>query len=125
MAFKKLSLHSHPASGACGQETKDPLDIEIQETEENLDLLIAELEEEDGKEPDPEVLTIGPGADRPISSSLLQIDLSQGLSDAEVISARRKYGMNRMKEKRRNNIVKFLMLFVGPVQFVMEASCFP
>ena len=90
--------------------------------QDSLDALIAELEDEDGKEPDPEVLTIGPGADRPIPNTLLQTNLTTGLTDFEVITMRRKYGWNRLHEQKRSNIVKFLKLFVGSVQFVMEVS---
>lgn len=120
-----LALHSHPPGDDCAPEDKDIIVGPTMETEESLDALIIELEEEDGKEADPEVLTIGPGGDRPIPPSLLQTDPSQGLSESEVISSRRKYGWNKMKEERRSNLVKFLMLFVGPVQAVMEVGRSP
>ncbi|KAJ5103877.1 hypothetical protein N7532_004406 [Penicillium argentinense] len=92
--------------------------------EENLDLLIEELEAEDGKEKDPEVLTIntGTGPERKAVTALLQTDPLQGLGESEVIIARRKYGWNRLKEQKKNHLVKFLKLFFGPVQFVMEAA---
>lgn len=117
-----LALNSHPAADDCGLEAKDLSVISRQETEENIDTLISELEAEDGKDPDPEVLTIGPGADRPFNPSLLQTDLRTGLSEAEVEIGRRKYGWNCFKEERKSNIVKFLLLFFGPVQGVMEVS---
>ncbi|KAJ5670739.1 Proton-exporting ATPase [Penicillium maclennaniae] len=71
-------------------------------TEDSLDALIAELEDEDGKS--------------------LTRNLTTGLTDFEVIAMRRKYGWNRLNEQKRSNIVKFLKLFVGSVQFVMEIA---
>lgn len=115
------ALHSHPVDET-GQEIKDQLFITRQETIVTIDALITELEHEDGKEPDPEVVTIGPGPDRVIDPTLLQTNLSIGLTDDEVLSSRRKYGWNSLKDERRSLLVKFLMLFVGPVQCVMEVS---
>ena len=120
-----LALHSHAPEDDCALEDKDILMVSTDETVESLNALITELEEEDGKDTDPEVLTIGPGGDRPIPPSLLQTDPSQGLSELEIISSRRKYGWNKMKEEHSSNLVKFLMLFVGPVQAVMEVGRFP
>lgn len=56
------------------------------------------------------------------SRELFETDTTQGLSDAEVILRRRKYGHNRLKEEKENLLIKFCMFFVGPIQFVMEAS---
>lgn len=137
---RSLSLHSHPPDDICGREeqvkdgtsavvTRDfaTQDIILPDTEDSLDDLITELEKEDGKEPDPEELSIAPGTERPTDPDLLLTDHNQGLADVEVVAARRRYGWNRMKEERQSNIVKFFMLFVGPVQFVMEVStrCHP
>lgn len=128
MNTRTLALHSHPPGDTCGKKedslSKDEEKAPIM-AEDSLDALIAELEDEDGKEPDPEVLTIGPGADRPIPNTLLQTNLTTGLTDFEVINMRRKYGWNRLHEQKRSNIVKFLKLFVGSVQFVMEVSTLP
>jgi magnesium-transporting ATPase (P-type) len=124
---RSLALHSRPPSDTCGMKeesiSKDDEDT-LTPMPDSLDALIADLEDEDGKEPDPEVLTIGPGADQPIPSALLQTSLATGLTDFEVIASRRKYGWNRLHEQKRSNIVKFLKLFVGSVQFVMEVSTF-
>ena len=122
---RSLALHSHPPNDTCGKKdetlVKDEEDLTVI-AEDSLDALIAELEDEDGKEPDPEVLTIGPGADRPIPAILLETNLTTGLTDVKVIALRRKYGWNRLNEQKRSNIVKFFKLFVGSVQFVMEVS---
>lgn len=125
---KSLALHSHPPDDTCGK--KEETLVKEEEglstvDEDRLDALIAELEEEDGKEPDPEVLTIGPGADRPIPAILLETSLTTGLTDVEVTGLRRKYGWNRLNEQKKSNIVKFFKLFVGSVQFVMEVSTLP
>ncbi|KAJ5167726.1 proton ATPase [Penicillium canariense] len=123
---RDMSLRSHPPEDTCGQEDKeapaapDLPELTKKETARDLDILIAELEEEDGKDTDPEVITIAEGAGAKFQPDLLRTNLHLGLSDTEVMAARRKYGWNRMKEERRNNFLKFFMLFVGPVQFVME-----
>ncbi|KAJ5239416.1 plasma membrane ATPase [Penicillium chermesinum] len=116
-----LTLHDL-STQSLDQEMKDHLYITRQETTSTIDALITELEEEDGKEPDPEVVTIGPGTDRVTDPCLLKTDLSMGLTDEEVLSSRRKFGWNSLKEERCSPILKFVMLFIGPVQFVMELS---
>ncbi|CEJ56647.1 hypothetical protein PMG11_02848 [Penicillium brasilianum] len=142
-----MSFSSHPPDHASDQEDKDALaspaasnrpnsdtsggfrlessvqrESTQQESVKDIELLITELEEEDGKEPDPEAITIAEGNGLRYQPDLLETDLNLGLSDAEVIAARRKYGRNCLKEERRNNMVKFLKLFVGPVQLVMLGS---
>ncbi|KAJ5584665.1 uncharacterized protein N7459_004465 [Penicillium hispanicum] len=119
---RALALRSHPSGDDCAPEDKEVLPVSSKGTEESLEALIIELEEEDGKEADPEVLTIGPGGERPIPTGLLQTDLNLGLTEVEIIASRRKFGWNKMREERRSNVVKFFMLFVGPVQGVMELS---
>lgn len=127
---RKRALHSHPVSDLTGQEDKeahvvtqvggDALVIAQEETEESLDALITALEEEDGKQQDPEVLTVGSSEERPIPPELLETNPDQGLTDAEVIMSRKKYGWNRLKEEKRSHILKFLSFFNGPVPWVME-----
>lgn len=87
---------------------------------EDIDLLIAGLEEEDGKEPEPEIVSIADRTGPGYQVDLLNTDINMGLDDAQVIAARRKYGRNCLKEQRQSHLIKFLKLFVGPVQFVME-----
>lgn len=119
---RALALHSHPVGDNCGQEGKDLPIISQKETGESLDALIALLEEEDGKDPDPEVLTVtvAPGTREPIPPAILATDPTQGLNDTQVMDARRKFGMNQMKPENKNHFAKFWKLFLGPVQFVME-----
>jgi hypothetical protein len=137
---RNLALSSHPPGPASDQEDKDapataaipdrpsrttssgdkPDQSTSRETAEDIDLLIAELEEEDGNEPEPELIAIAIAQDTGYHAGLLETDLNLGLNDAEIIAARRKYGRNHLKQEHRSNLFKFLKLFVGPVQFVME-----
>lgn len=95
---------------------------EDEEEEEDMDALIEELESQDlhGGEEDEEVTEVG-GA-RPVPEELLQTDTRTGLSDQEVTTRRKKFGLNQMKEEKENMFLKFLSYFVGPIQFVMEVS---
>lgn len=87
--------------------------------DEDIDALIAELESEDGDEEDEEEAAPGMSA-KPIPEELLNTDTRKGLTQQEVTDRRRKYGLNQMAEEKENMILKFLMYFVGPIQFVME-----
>jgi H+-transporting ATPase len=92
------------------------------EEEEDMDALIEELESQDGQMDEVDEESTEPGGARPIPEELLQTDTRIGLTDAEVIARRKKYGLNQMKEEKENLILKFLGYFVGPIQFVMEVS---
>ncbi|WJG34524.1 uncharacterized protein FOBCDRAFT_235825 [Fusarium oxysporum Fo47] len=94
---------------------------EDEEPDEDMDALIEDLESEDGHAFDEEEET-QPGGGRVVPEDQLQTDSRVGLTEAEVINRRRKWGLNQMKEERENMILKFLMFFVGPIQFVMEAA---
>lgn len=134
---RSLSLHSHPPDDICGNEEQDKETSPVttqdfasqpalnQVAEDDLDELIAELEKEDGKAPDLEELEAETCLERPIDPLLLQTNRSQGLTDTEVIAARRKYGWNRLKLQKPSHLKKFFNMFVGPVQFVMEVSTHP
>ncbi|EZG06412.1 plasma membrane ATPase [Trichophyton rubrum CBS 735.88] len=96
---------------------------EEDEEDEDMDQLIADLESQDGHideidEEDEDQ----PGGERPVPDELLQTDTRTGLTDAEVTTRRKKYGLNQMKEEKENLILKFFSYFVGPIQFVMEAA---
>ncbi|KAJ4129405.1 plasma membrane H+-ATPase [Fusarium equiseti] len=92
-----------------------------EEPDEDMDALIEDLESEDGHEIDDEEEAT-PGGGRVVPEDQLQTDSRVGLTEAEVIARRKKWGLNAMKEERENMILKFLMFFVGPIQFVMEAA---
>lgn len=98
---------------------------EDEEPDEDMDALIEDLESQDGHEVDEEEET-QPGGGRVVPEDQLQTDSRVGLTEAEVIARRRKWGLNAMKEEQENMILKFLMFFVGPIQFVMVSiSIFP
>ena len=69
-----------------------------------------------------DAITIRAGEVNPYPPSLLDTNPNEGLDDAEVAARRKKYGWNRMKEQKRNHVIKFLSFFNGPVQWVMEVS---
>ncbi|KAJ5925594.1 hypothetical protein N7454_008233 [Penicillium verhagenii] len=115
-------LEHSPIDDDCGVEVKELPLITRLETEDDLDILIRELEEEDGKDLDPEALTIDPRTGITSSSPILSTDLRRGLSEVEVEASRRKYGWNILEDERESQLIKFLMLFIGPVQFVMEIA---
>ena len=114
------ALTTQTTNDDCVLEAKDLAILAQLDTEENLDDLIADLEAEDGKDHDPEVLTIG--HTRSVPDSVRNTSIDTGLNDLQVETYRRKYGWNTLKEERRSNYTKFFMQFVGPVQGVMEAS---
>ncbi|EON61776.1 plasma membrane ATPase [Coniosporium apollinis CBS 100218] len=98
-------------------------DDDEEEEEEDMDALIEELESQDaGIDPEGEEEATQPGGAKPVPEEMLNTDTRVGLTDAEVTARRKKYGLNQMKEEKENLILKFLMYFVGPIQFVMEAA---
>jgi H+-transporting ATPase len=98
---------------------KEPESAAPEEEDEDIDQLIQELESEDGEAEEEE--ETGPGMSaKPIPEELLNTDTRTGLTSHEVTERRKKYGLNQMAEEKENLIKKFLMYFVGPIQFVME-----
>lgn len=94
---------------------------EEEDEDEDMDALIDDLESHDGiVDEEEEKMEVG-GA-KPVPEELLQTDTRVGLSQAEVVARRRRFGLNQMKEEKENLILKFLGYFVGPIQFVMEVS---
>ncbi|RPA99535.1 plasma-membrane proton-e [Choiromyces venosus 120613-1] len=112
------------------ESEKQPIDekpgvegIPLEEDDEDIDGLIQELESLDGHEEEFEDSDAVPGSSaRPVPEDLLQTDTRTGLTSVEVDQRRKKYGLNQMREEKENLILKFLMYFVGPIQFVMEAA---
>jgi H+-transporting ATPase len=107
---------------ADGANVADGEKEEDDEDDEDIDALIDDLESMDGHEEEEEDEVSQPGGARPVSEDLLQTDTRLGLTANEVEQRRRKFGLNQMKEEKENLILKFLMYFVGPIQFVMEVS---
>ena len=76
---------------------KQGLDVEDEEEEEDMDALIEELESEDAAVDYEEDEVAAPGGARVIPEELLQTDTRLGLTDQEVVSRRKKFGLNQMK----------------------------
>ncbi|KAF1990562.1 plasma membrane ATPase [Aulographum hederae CBS 113979] len=120
--------HGRPSDSEFNEKaaypTKRPQDSDDDEEDEDMDALIEELESQDGgPEPEEEEAAVAqPGGARVIPEELLQTSTRTGLTTDEVIKRRKKFGLNQMKEEKENLILKFVMFFVGPIQFVMEAA---
>ena len=113
------ALHHDESTAPVSEKTEAALDDD--DEDEDMDALIDDLESDDGQPADEEEVIEAGGA-RPVPEELLQTDTRFGLSDAEVLLRRKKFGLNQLKEEKENMILKFLSYFVGPIQFVMEVS---
>lgn len=103
------------------KEHHDPEGVPLEE-DEDIDALIDDLESDDGHVLEEEE-EVAPGASaKPVPEELLNTDTRTGLTSEQVDARRRKYGLNQMSEEKENLVLKFLMFFVGPIQFVMEVS---
>lgn len=120
---EKSGQHGFNAAGPASN-SKTPAGDE--EEDMDMDALIEDLESQDGHvEEEEEDDAATPGSGRVIPEEQLQTDPDIGLTDAEVIVRRKKYGSNQMKEEKENLFKKFILYFVGPIQFVMEVSHSP
>ncbi|KAG4301627.1 hypothetical protein PCK1_002112 [Pneumocystis canis] len=95
--------------------------LEDDSQDEDINALIDELESQDSDQED-NMDDACSQLQRMVPEELLATDTRIGLTSQEVINRRKKYGPNQMKEEKENMIIKFLMYFVGPIQFVMEAA---
>ena len=91
----------------------DPVEVKA------FDELLASLESDDEKELCIESQSPALGEARAVPSVLLETSPNEGLNNAEVLSRRKRYGWNMMKEEHQSHLKTFLMFFVGPIQFVM------
>lgn len=97
---------------------KNPSDDE----EDDIDQLVLDLQSHKGLD-DEESEEEDDGASfKAVPEELLKTDISTGLTSDEVSKRRKKYGLNQMAEDSENLVLKFVMFFVGPIQFVMEAA---
>jgi H+-transporting ATPase len=108
------------APAASGVPPKTAAPVEDEDEDEDIDALIEDLESQDGHELEEEEEEQGPGGGRTVPEDMLKTDSRVGLTEAEVLARRKKYGLNQMKEEKENLVLKFLSFFVGPIQFVME-----
>ncbi|AOW02052.1 YALI0B22066p [Yarrowia lipolytica CLIB122] len=94
------------------------------EPDDDMDALIEELQSDAGDDifgEDADDAEEGASA-KPVPEELLQTDPSVGLTSDQVLQRRKKYGLNQMSEEQENLILKFIMFFIGPIQFVMEGA---
>lgn len=90
---------------------------------DDIDVLIGELESHNGHMDEEQDTDDRSSSCHHVPLEHLQTNTRTGLTDAEVASRRKRYGLNQMrKEETKHPIVVFLMFFVGPIQFVMEVS---
>ena len=106
------------------EPTNEKIDkVASDDEEEDIDQLIEDLQShkavEEGDEDEDEE---NEGSFIAVPEELLQTDPGTGLSSDEVLKRRKKYGLNQMAEEKENLVLKFVMFFVGPIQFVMEAA---
>lgn len=102
--------------------TKEAGPADEEEEDEDIDALIEELESQDANIDADEEEAVQPGGARVVPEEMLQTSTRTGLNANDVLTRRKKYGLNQMKEEKENLILKFLGFFVGPIQFVMEVS---
>lgn len=86
--------------GAQEEKTTIPskgLEHEEEEPDEDIDALIEELESQDAAIDYEDEEEVQAGAARNVPEELLQTDTRLGLTSAEVVNRRKKYGLNQMK----------------------------
>lgn len=94
------------------------------ELDDNIDALIEELESHNGHMEEEQDADDESSSCHHVPLEELRTNTRTGLTDIEVATRRKRYGLNQMrKEEKQYLVVKFLMFFVGPIQFVMEVSC--
>lgn len=103
-------------------QEKAPLTPADDEEDDDIDAFIEELQSDHGADDFFEEEAAAGHSSKPVPEELLQTDQSVGLTSDEVIRRRKKFGWNKMSEETESLVVKFLMFFVGPIQFVMEAA---
>ncbi|KAI5959469.1 PMA1 [Candida pseudojiufengensis] len=106
------------------EPTNEKVDKNVSDDEEeDIDQLVLDLQsnpgaigEEEEEDEDNKASFVA------VPEELLQTDPRVGLTDDEVNKRRKRYGLNQMAEEQENMVLKFVMFFVGPIQFVMEAA---
>ncbi|KAH7320926.1 hypothetical protein B0I35DRAFT_450538 [Stachybotrys elegans] len=109
-------------NASAGVPPKAAAPAEEEDEDEDIDALIEDLESQDGHELEEEEEERSPGGGRAVPEDMLKTDSRVGLTEAEVLVRRKKFGLNQMKEEKENLVLKFLGFFIGPIQFVMEGA---
>lgn len=105
------------------EPTNEKVDkIVSDDEEEDIDQLIMDLQSHKGLDDDEEDEEVDNSSFKAVPEELLKTDPTTGLTADEVTKRRKKYGLNQMSEDKENLVLKFVMFFVGPIQFVMEAA---
>ena len=95
--------------------------VDDDDEDEDMDALIEELESLDPDQGIEEEVQDRLGSGQ-VPEEFLQTDTRTGLSEPEVISRRKKWGLNELRQEKENLALKFLGYFVGPIQTVMEVG---
>mmetsp|Transcript_3918 Transcript_3918/g.3801 ORF Transcript_3918/g.3801 Transcript_3918/m.3801 type:complete len:896 (+) Transcript_3918:138-2825(+) len=104
------------------EPTNEKVDKNVSDDEdEDIDQLILDLQSNKGLD-DEEDDVVDDATFKAVPEELLKTDPTTGLTADEVTKRRKKYGLNQMSEDKENLVLKFIMFFVGPIQFVMEAA---
>lgn len=104
------------------EPTNEKVDKNVSDDEEeDIDQLIIDLQSHHGLD-DEEDDEVDDSSFKAVPEELLKTDPTTGLTADEVTKRRKKYGLNQMSEDKENLVLKFIMFFVGPIQFVMEAA---
>lgn len=105
------------------EPTNEKVDKNVSDDEEeDIDQLIMDLQSHKGLDDDEEDEEVDNSSFKAVPEELLKTDPTTGLTADEVTKRRKKYGLNQMSEDKENLVLKFVMFFVGPIQFVMEAA---
>lgn len=105
------------------EPTNEKIDkVASDDEEEDIDQLIEDLQSQKALDEEDDEDEEAEGSFKAVPEELLQTDPGSGLSTDEVLKRRKKYGLNQMAEEKENLVLKFIMFFVGPIQFVMEAA---
>ncbi|KAG7196284.1 plasma membrane H+-ATPase [Scheffersomyces spartinae] len=95
--------------------------VHTDDEEDDIDQLVLDLQSVGGGLDDDDD-EVDEASFKAVPEELLKTDPATGLTSAEVEKRRKKFGLNQMAEEKENLVLKFVMFFVGPIQFVMEAA---
>ena len=96
--------------------------VQSDDEDEDIDQLIMDLQSNHGLDEAESDDEAEQGSFKAVPEELLKTDPTTGLTSDEVSKRRKKFGLNQMAEEKENLVLKFIMFFVGPIQFVMEAA---